>query len=448
MSSKQPLKDFSIHDYNNLLTFNGLKNSGCYDSAKGVVMIENRNIISPLGFMNNPPPNPNILFKDCTFREDIIFKNSTFERSYSFIDCTFEKVIVFNGGKYEKNIRFFGGNINGNLIINDGKFSNLYIGANCNSIEVHKGKFQEFNILGASPYVKNWFAIEKLVFNFKYIEGIINIREVHLEKLKLAGTFHKDAELLIKDINFSEIVIEDLYNNGKIRFFDLITVPKPDETTWFWILRSNLGKAEFFNVNLSRVKNIIINSTIFLDCTFINVVWPDNLNISDQVSGELNLLDKKEMYRQLKYSYWKQGDAVLENKFHGLEMDAYLDYLNVSEQIFTWKHFEVKIVLWLSKLTSDFGQSFIRPLLTVLILGTVSLAILVKMGKVPGLYWSCNSNISDILGTFPDVIKLINPLHKNEPELTGCAYVIDVIMRVISSYCLYNIIRATRRFVR
>jgi hypothetical protein len=49
---------------------------------------------------------------------------------------------------------------------------------------------------------------------------------------------------------------------------------------------------------------------------------------NELVNTKQTLIDRRETYRQLKYSLYKQADYIGEQYFHGLEMNTYFEVLS------------------------------------------------------------------------------------------------------------------------
>lgn len=123
-------------------------------------------------------------------------------------------------------------------------------------------------------------------------------------------------------------------------------------------------------------------------------------------------------------------------------MNSYYNELNWSI-----KHFPTKIILLLSKVTSNYGQSLLRPLLTITLFNGLLFYWLYTLNATTFNGYNL-SKIENYSNTIAEFIKTSNPLHKNNPELNGMPFLIDTLIRIISSYSIYNLIRATRRFVK
>jgi hypothetical protein len=154
-------------------------------------------------------------------------------------------------------------------------------------------------------------------------------------------------------------------------------------------------------------------------------------------------LKNREIYRQLKYALSKQGDIVNEQKFHTQEMLVY------DRSLLFRKDFWTKLIIKLSYCFSDFGQSFLKPLLWLLIGHWLLFMVLIQ-----------SNNYNDLLISFSNptwagfelgierYFQLINPLRKTETGFSGSRIILDLAMRVWASYMIYNLVRATRRFIK
>lgn len=152
---------------------------------------------------------------------------------------------------------------------------------------------------------------------------------------------------------------------------------------------------------------------------------------------------QRETYRQLKFALGKQGDVINEQKFHTLEMRAYDNSLPLSADF--WTVFIIKFSFWFS----DFGQSFIRPLNALLIGQFLLMLLFINAGGIKDVTLSLgNSNIQGFQMALEKYFFLVNPLRKIDENQSWALVVVDLIMRIWASYMLYNIVRATRRFIK
>lgn len=402
------------------------------------------------------PPHKSISVSNSIFSEDVILTNSEY-RSIAFKNCIFEKNVIFTGGDYTDDVIFNGGSIKGKFEIRGGNFKQLFLlSANCNELYITGGKFTNLSINSYGH--SELFTINDLVILNQGIPGNISISRMNIVSTNLWGNIHKDAELSFKNISFTHMKIEGLFNNGKLRFFDLVPVEIATQKPSLFIMNSNLSKTELFSIPINKVSRFELSNSFLIDCTFVNVTWPDEFNAVMKGAHYSALLDRKEMLRQLKYSYSKQGDSVMEHKFHGLEMDIYRQYLKQKRRTLKvigkyskWRiDRQTSIILWFSSWTSNYGQSFKAPLYTLLAAGIVLFSGMVICGFIKDLQGGFHFNYSwqSISATIGHFVSFINPLRKYDSQEVNIGVLIDFVMRIIASYCIYNFVRATRRFVK
>jgi hypothetical protein len=232
-------------------------------------------------------------------------------------------------------------------------------------------------------------------------------------------------------------------------------------------------------VDFNAFFNVYLTDVHLTDCSFVGVKWKYNIDsfkgrgigkspkeeelpakiakLNNELRegyNEINELKhdpdvieyfskQREIYRQLKFAYEKQGDIINGQMFHSREMVAYNRTLNFEKS--PWTKAIIKMSYWFS----DFGQSFIRPLIWLLAGHLILLQILIACGHFNDLAIDLgNPSWKGFEKSFIQFFKLINPLRRAENTFDGYEIVIDLAMRVWSSYMIYNIIRATRRFIK
>lgn len=152
---------------------------------------------------------------------------------------------------------------------------------------------------------------------------------------------------------------------------------------------------------------------------------------------------KRETFRKLKLAYSKQGDLINEQKFHALEMIAHDNSLTWSGNI--W----LKLIIKFSYHFSEFGQSVSKPLVALLVGNFILFSVLLIAGMFYPLHFSItNRNWTGFWQGFYEYFWIINPLRKADDTFKNGFILLDILNRIWSSYMLYNIIRASRRFIK
>jgi hypothetical protein len=393
-------------------------------------------------------------FKNCFFAQELIISETAdFKGEFNLITLNVRRQVLINGGTY-KTCHWSMVN-NGALIVNQGKFEELNIGYWGGAL------FKEVNL------------------NLGKVSGNIKVTGLHT-KIEWLRIFQSsvDVSIAIEDIALNCISIYRFRNEKSFRLFN-IKVFKSKHPTEFFIGESYLGKAEFYSIDMTSFDNLFFKDVHLVDCSFVNIKWKYEIDsfvgrgigkskdeeklpskiakLKNELKEEyfeienlkndpsvLNFFSKnRETYRQLKYALGKQGDIINEQKFHSKEMVAYNRTLDFKKEPWT------KLIIKMSDFFSDFGQSFTRPLIALFIGHWVLLVILILSGYFSELSINLSTpNWAGFKEALEQYFTLINPFRRAEFAFKGYYIVIDLVMRVWSSYMIYNVIRATRRFIK
>ncbi|RPD39116.1 hypothetical protein [Chitinophaga barathri] len=392
--------------------------------------------------------------------------NGDYAGEFVFINCYFKKGFYFKGAKFSGAFSLASSYVNGTIYTEgvttfDRGF--LIFDSTVDGILLTKGQFGSctwsLKKIGRLTIAGGIF--DNLDINLKGELGQLNI-----EARKITGDIFIDGGgKLIEDVNISgiargmslfmynieigQLAIKLFVNENRFKLSNI----KPQNGKGNVLLsHSQLGKAELSSINFKKFNVVIIDEVNLVDCTFNNVLWSNNVFGSSAHLSHLGVKDvddvfnlrSRETFRQLKYAMSKQGDIINEQKFHSLEMGMYYKTLS-------WKKdFWTKMVILLSHLTSDFGQSLWRPLLFIFLFHTVLFLLLLFSNIFQGFEFSVKEFSSSAFGEgFNYYLYLINPIRPFDKDLFHGGWIaIDILMRISASYMIYNIVRATRRFIR
>lgn len=135
---------------------------------------------------------------------------------------------------------------------------------------------------------------------------------------------------------------------------------------------------------------------------------------------------------QFKKIYENQGNSVNGSEYHAQELEVYKRQLKFFDKPGTW------LIIQLSSITSDFGQNIWKPLASLL-----AVHYWLYMWAVGVEAFRLEKSMEIIYYYF----YLANPIH----QYIFCndwTIIIDILMRIWSSYMVYNFIRASRRFIK
>jgi len=267
------------------------------------------------------------IFINFEFRNSFLF-TSTYNVSIIFINCDFKENLIFRNVEFKKAMFIIDSNIEMNLTVESGVFKNFHIDCNVKDLFIKKGEFG--NLLIGS---KKNRTISSLVIGDPNLKGPVNVENSTIDSLAFDGAFNNNVEFFIRDCIVSSVTFSNFVNDGKIRFFDVNVkkeIKRSDDSSQLTITRSNLGKAEFYNFDLNSFYQVIISKSYISECIFVNATWPKKILTQENelVNTKQTLIDRRETYRQLKYSLYKQADYIGEQYFHGLEMNTYFEVLS------------------------------------------------------------------------------------------------------------------------
>jgi hypothetical protein len=344
-----------------------------------------------------------------------------------------------------------------NLSIKGGSFSNLSISGNSiNKLVVSNAKYEKLTI-GEFQYGE---CINKLtVFVDSENSGDISVLNQSFNEVSLIG-INKGKKIRFENLKCDSFSFHNFKNEGELYFNGIVPKDIKNDNKYFQIINSNLSNTEFYRVCFSHYKELIIIDSFITDVIFIGCEWSNNIRAQygpgytefedALVSGRLyNLWEYKnikEAYRQLKISMAKHSDKIQEMKFHSEELNFHNKTLQWGKP---WENvFWDKLILKGSYFFSDYGQSFIKPLFWLLLGHFVffSIALLLD-GFIPLHISLYNPTSEGFCEAFEKFFIYINPLRNIETSFSGYLILVDLIIRIWASYMIYNIIRATRRFI-
>lgn len=400
-----------------------------------------------------------IAFEDCIFTKRFTFYECKLAFGFSFERCYFFEGLTILNTEASKM-----------LILMDCKVINNISIVDCNlhHFTSYSTTIDHLFISGSTITTieiggKDQSKVKELSILHNNILSKLQIANCRIERLSLSR-LAEDTEVFNCTIN--SVILQKVRNKGDLKFQNCKAYPLKNMKSHFIANESNLGKAEFFQFDFSSFNEVNLVNSLLIDCLFVNTTWSDNINCfsGDQMDNYLNdrvtykpfgklsskvfyretkqqLRDKREVYRQIKYALGKQGDIVNEQMFHAMEMNTYNRILNPNS-----KNFATKIILWLSYISSNYGQSLTRPLLFLIVVNSILFSLLNFSNGLSFIPFS-KITIADTLNTVANFFWYLNPFHKSE-ELKGLPLIIDIFIRIVSSYSIYNIIRATRRFIK
>lgn len=416
-----------------------------------------------------------VVFENCYFENDINFYKLKFTGSLEIIRCFCDgELYIYENVQFLKEFNLIEFRVLRQIYVKGGTFDLCRWGISDNGIvKIAGGDYRELNIgyWGSDSKIRDL----TLDLNPK-MSGLIRITGSK-SKIERFHIFKATAgvSISIEDISVNLLSIFRHRNDANFRITNL--KPLNDEglnSSEFSIVESYMGKAELYNIDFGKFGSVNIHNSHILDCSLVSVIWPHKISsfkgsgisltdaekaLPEKISNFEKELDKedlindpeineyyrinREAYRQLKFIYNKQGDSVNEQRFHAKELLAFNNTITIQN------HFWTKTIIYLSHWFSDFGKSTGRPLNALLLGHFFLMVILIYSGGIGELEINLsNPSWAGFELGFEKYLTYINPLRKYNDDFKGFYIIFDIVMRIWSSYMIYNIIRASRRFIK
>lgn len=417
-----------------------------------------------------------IEFKNCYFLRSAIFRDLNVDGYFRLSQCFADQRIAFEGKQ---------ASIKGFLNVDDVSVKEFHLAdgefriirmnfKNESNVLIHGGSFKELTIGG-----EEGSSINSLNLTLNAAGGNLTVTNLRtkINMLSIVNSSN-DTNVVLEDFSVNHILINKFRNGGSFKMLNITPFSTSNSYSFFEISDTYLGKAEFYSMDFRRFAEVRMLDTHLSECSFVNVIWPDNINHHInrnaalthrykkikvklealafttsrlerwKLEADIDILEynanRREIFRQLKYAYSKQGDIISEQKFHELELLAFNKSL-------TWKSdWPTKVILKFSYLFGRFGQDIISPIKGLFAVHTVLFLMLLFSGSLDPLHFSVtHANFHALWMAFDKFIYMMNPFRKfEEGGLNHGLLFIDLLMRIWSSYMIYNFIRASRRFIK
>lgn len=353
--------------------------------------------------------NSNFYYEDCVFCNEISINPfpEVVDNEYRYVDCLFKKDIHIKPSKQSKEIfcnLFKDCNFEGDINLNniDFKKTVFHLSQPLENVSMNNIK-ERFNKVKDSFKFKN-IKIKKCTFDSSF--KLNGFGEEYLEKLECYKCeFDKDwlevSSLEVIDTEFNSKfelknrVIKNLdFNNSNVsKIFDMY--------------ESKIEKAHFkknifydfagFENVVFGIKNKPINTyvakfeytTFESFSNFRNTIFYSGLDFKNtNRDKEPNFLNSyinsdntdRETFRIVKHSFDNVGNKIEANKFYSKEMNAYR-----REMKGKFKPSE-RFVFCMNNFISEFGTSYLKPILLLIILFEVYIILLSYYGGAYSLY--------------------------------------------------------------
>lgn len=394
-----------------------------------------------------------VLFDECKFNEDwSVYDNKVLENASgsSYLRCIFEqevevrywsdseseenqkknKIVVFENDLFANCI--FNGSILLEKTIFEGQVFKFAKGMEPN----FQSKIDKIEILGCtfnSRFIFNNYDVKKFTchnsifkekFEFKGRE--INFFEIlNTDFLKVADLFgNRFINFIMEKCNFEDVAVFGNCKFGEENNKESDS-KKSDITTFKFIVFLDF-------VNLS-------NSIFFNGLDIETVSFKENANFLKTKINPKNT--SRDTFRIVKNIFDKVGNYIEANTFYQFEMKSYL------KELFDEKKYLKMLIPLLDWIVSDFGQSYLRPILGIILVGV--LHCLIQLGfennSLYKIFTPLNSFFSYSTHLLNNFAKNILPLSKFLKD--GMEF-LSLLFYIFYSSLFWQIIRVFKRHTK
>jgi hypothetical protein len=374
----------------------------------------------------NSPNRQNVEAIDLEFVEDQIIIDSN--SSFLFKNCKFN-----------------------NLILNNAHNFKLYDESECNNISMANGNIELFQFFNST-------VLRDL--NIITSSGQIALDNSVINNLFLHPNFGRFHSLIVNLCTFENLTLNRFlpHQNETVKF-ELCTVNKRMNIDY-----SILDNVGFNGFNLNEAELKILNSSI-IKANYYSITWPTSFRVIEGIDGRGlsklavgDVIKLQEIYRQLKTISLDGTNKVEAKKFLKNEMRVYHQQINLQRNAMPLKSFLAYIslladsaMLGINKVFTDYGESIIRPVGGLIFFGFLFFCFWMQP---LGIQFEFNIDLIDWIITkqaYGYFFNFLSPVHSYDvTNVNNCTVklfgISDFLMRLISGFLIYHIIRATRKF--
>jgi hypothetical protein len=393
---------------------------------------------------------PSLTFTDSTFEKDIhlwagklgslTFNNGIFNDDFNVKAVPISSYFTIIGTEFKKT---FSINIHDETNGIKGSFDKVYISS---------AKFGEQLVLNGGDIEINELTIK---LN-KQLEGSLYFNYCKFLLTKISGDNYS-GNIVFNHSKFNILALDFFNNYSTLSFNSLKSFNAKSELS---ITNSNLGETQFFNTLFNSFDSILINDSILNDILVANVKWFEDKYLNKNLLNDDNsYLQKREIYRQIKYALEKQGDRITSLHFKALEMRAFKKDSFKKAKWYSRLLNNDRFILWVGQ-TNCFGQNWGYPILWALGF-TLFYYSLIVVGASDDLTYCFNFRGDSFSATWSEMIKyayiipqLLNPTHlisrllPNSLESNFPVYLFDFIQKITLAFFIFQIISAFRKYMK
>ncbi len=422
-----------------------LEISGRFNQAYQIIGVVFKNEV----FIENFNSEHQLQFVNCEFQKSFNFINNPEARHIGFFDCNFNSTTRFStsfvdmlelaGSTFKRGIESY------NLSVREFRIELLK--SDKKRFLFKAPNFQVCRISKINDSSDFLFAIDDGVGEIGHLfltcdvefSGSFTFFSISIEDLSLYGV-NRSGRILFQENTVGSVNASYFTNLGYL----ILSSPRIESPYRLFLHECNMGKTEVYNIDFNKFLEIKVSNTNLQDIIAANIKWCNKV-VTEVMSQDVNHSKLREVYRQLRNVMLRNNDKIEELKFHKLEMNSYYEELKTRRG-----YFPERFILFSSKWSNNHGLSWTWALGWILFFSLVAF----NLNKSLLGYNSFNSSLF-----FEDAanwLLSINPVRKfsdvykvyDSGWQSGLAQFIDVFMRIVYSYLIFQFISGFRKYVK
>ncbi len=332
-----------------------------------------------------------IYMNDMTFPKGVtlegdIFQNRQVMFCYSkFFNCIFDKCHFFDAdfssakflNTYFKLCQFNGKNLSFfNAEFNENHHSRIF--DHCAFLDLDRIDLSQLKwACDQRPFASSYFSAKEIDFNSATIESSDFSIGLWAKDNQVFNVFHMILG------NLDRLILSGIIFSGNFQFANW----KQEYSYVPYLFYDNINfdqmkSAKFLDADLTKTT---FENSIIEKIYFINPIWPkkNNRNILWNELTEpliINNAELRRLYVQLKKNCEEKRDYDTASDWHYREMEARRNQIENKLKPLRWLRRELFSFIALYKLFSNYGESYIKPLIWLVALSLVSSLLFVKSG--------------------------------------------------------------------
>jgi len=319
--------------------------------------------------------------------------------------------------------------------ITNSTFRNLNLKEKFNNVEVRDIKTNVFGLENFQANTALFYEINHSVFNpTQVVKNYITEKQVEINEI-------------IRKIKTNSLSEDDRKRYESQKHEDESRIKGLIGLSIFNINKSDLKNCSFWHINFIGFERINFFNTNIEDAKFSmvklsNVVFSSSENIyNDQwYNRRIDFKEEYDIYRQFVNVFSKNGDVYNSLKAKSFQMKALLKFNDIN-----WK---TKLILYINKLTNDFGNSASRAFFVIIIAAILFYCLFMGTMYNLDISWKGkNFYFSHVKYLFSIILNPLSTTTKlDELNANNYTYFIVFLSKIIMAFLYYQFVAAYRRF--